>query len=437
MSSGGFSLRRFLFRSLVVLVLAYVIWDRVEAYRLSRTIAAIAARGEPVRYADALPVPRTDEQRQASNLYAQAAAFAREQAAEDNSRASRLDVDKPGGAELSLPDMVAAYRPDASALQALDQATPLDFRGFDPADRGTREYELSQLASQACLRADLAAAQGDGERAAAALVAAVRLQRTLDSALNRSAHAVRVLGSLRILFRHTQPPDQALAALQRAFDSWPDEDQMLPYMLQQRARFIEIAGDGMQPFAPGVARFLLHPFVSRSGRIGITSFEPVIALARLPLAERSAAVQQMDAAWAAYRLQSRWRYRIFGELLDPSPVVYGGWAVSQAKQELAARRVAVATLAIERFRRAHAGTAPSDLGQLVPTFLAAVPDDPFSMQRLVYRRESDGYIVYSVDTNRKDDGGELYGHGAAIAKHVGPQSPRDLGVRVPLTVARH
>ena len=108
-----------LFRAFLLFAIAYVVWDRVEAFRLSRTIAAIAARGEPVRYADAFPMPRTDEQRQASSLYAQAASFAREQAAEDNNRAGRLDVDKPVGSELSLPDMIAFYRPDASAMQVL------------------------------------------------------------------------------------------------------------------------------------------------------------------------------------------------------------------------------------------------------------------------------------------------------------------------------
>jgi hypothetical protein len=434
MSSGRFRLRRILFRTLLIALVAYVIWDRVEAYRLSRTIAAIAARGEPVRYGEALPEPRTDEQRQASNLYAQAASFAREQAAEDNNRAARLDVDNPGGTELSLPDMIAAYRPDASAMQALDQATPLDFGGFDAADRGTREYELSQLASLAFLRADLAAAQGDGEGAAAALVAAVRLQRTLNSTINRSSHAVRVLGSLRILLRHTQPSDKALTALQRAFDSWPDEDRMLAELLQERARFIEIAEDGMEPFAPAAARFLLQPFAIRSGRVGIAAFEPVIALARLPLAERTATMQRADAA---YRPQPLWRYRLFGALFDPFPVAYAGMGLSRAKQELAARRVAVAGLAAERFRRAHAGAAPDSLAALVPAFLGAVPEDPMSMKPLVYRRDAGGYILYSVDANRKDDGGELYGHGAAIARHVGPQSPRDLGIRVPLSVARH
>jgi hypothetical protein len=258
----------------------------------------------------------------------------------------------------------------------------------------------------------------------------------LSSTLNRSIHAVRALGSLRFLVRHTQPSDTALAALQRAFDSWPDHDQTLQDLLRERARLIDIAEGGMEPFAPAVARILLHPFVSRIGRLWIASFEPALAIARLPLAERSAAIQRSDAA-ATYNPQPLWRYRLFGALFGPFPVAVGRMGLSQARQELAARRVAVAIVAVERFRRAHAGAAPASLAALVPAFLAAVPEDPMSMKPLVYRRDADGYVLYSVDANGKDDGGELYGHGAAIAKHVGPQSPRDLGIRVPFSVARH
>jgi hypothetical protein len=126
-----------------------------------------------------------------------------------------------------------------------------------------------------------------------------------------------------------------------------------------------------------------------------------------------------------------------GALFDPFPMAYAPTGLSQAKQELAARRVAVAAIAVERYRRAHAGAAPASLDALVPAFLAAVPEDPLSLKPLVYRRDADACVLYSVDANRKDDGGELYGHGAAIAKHVGPQSPRDLGIRMPLNVARH
>src|SRR5438067_7013484 len=123
MAPGRFRVRRFVFGFLLVAITSYLIWDQIEARRLARDIAAIAARGEPVHYGDGEPVPRTQEQREASNLYRQAAILAMDPAADDNHRAGRLDLDTPGGAEISLEEATAFYRADAPPLQLLDQAT--------------------------------------------------------------------------------------------------------------------------------------------------------------------------------------------------------------------------------------------------------------------------------------------------------------------------
>jgi hypothetical protein len=432
MAPGRFRVRRIILGVLLVAIASYVIWDQIEARRLAREIAAIAARGEPVHFGDGDPQPRTQEQREASNLYRQAAALAMDPAADDNHRAGRLDLDRPGGAELSLEDATAAYRADAPPLQLLDQATPLDFVGFREEDRGESNYELpiETLGALACLRADLLAALGDGEAAARALVPAVRLHRTLTLTGYRSQRAGRLLGSFRILLRHTQPSESSLVALQRAFDAWPDEDGALRSVLRERARFIEIAESGGHGYMPTPVRILLHPFVTRSARLGITSFEPAIAMARLDWPARWDAVA--EARRELSRPAPRGRPGVFWVLLNPFPTGFAGFALQQAGQELAARRVAVTVVAVERFRRAHAGALPASLDALVPAFIAAVPQDPFSGKPLMYRKETDGYVVYSVDSNRRDDQGALYGHGSAISKFPGMQSPRDIGIRVPL-----
>ncbi len=415
---------------LVLLVTAYLVWDRIEARGLAHDIAAIAVRGEPVHFGEGYLQPRTPEQREASSLYAQAAALAQEHGAEDNHRASRLDLDKPGGPELNLPDIVAAYRADAPPLQLLDRATPLDFGGFQEEDRGQPGYELPMVAlgSLACLRADLAAIRGDGGAAVAALVPSVRLQRTLNWTWYRSQHAGRLLGSFRILFRHTQPSDASLVTLQRAFETWPDEDGALRTVLQERARLIDVAGSGMRQILPPLVRFLFHPLAIRGVRRGIASFEPSIAIARQPWPARWRAVAAIEASG---RLSPRGRPGLLTRLLDPFPMWFAGLGLTESARELAARRTAVAVIAVERFRRAHAGAPPSSLDALAPAFIPRVPQDPFSGEPLVYRNEADGYVIYSVDSNRRDDEGALYGHGAAVAKFVGPQSPRDLGIRVP------
>jgi hypothetical protein len=46
------------------------------------------------------------------------------------------------------------------------------------------------------------------------------------------------------------------------------------------------------------------------------------------------------------------------------------------------------------------------LTALTPEFMAEVPLDEFDGKPLRYRREDEGFILYSVGTNLVDDGGE-------------------------------
>jgi hypothetical protein len=55
--------------------------------------------------------------------------------------------------------------------------------------------------------------------------------------------------------------------------------------------------------------------------------------------------------------------------------------------------------------KADSGRYPAQLADLVPKYLAAVPDDPFSGRGLVYRRAANGYLLYSVGADQQDDGG--------------------------------
>jgi len=68
-------------------------------------------------------------------------------------------------------------------------------------------------------------------------------------------------------------------------------------------------------------------------------------------------------------------------------------------------RAARAGLAIERYRLAG-GKLPETLADLVPTYLDAVPKDPFDGREMRFRRLEKGYVVYSVGEDGNDDGGQ-------------------------------
>jgi hypothetical protein len=73
--------------------------------------------------------------------------------------------------------------------------------------------------------------------------------------------------------------------------------------------------------------------------------------------------------------------------------------------------------------RADTGRYPESLAELAPKYLDAVPGDLFSGKPLIYKPSDNGYLLYSVGPNSKDDGG----------RNVNDDPPGDdLVVRMPL-----
>ncbi|MBN2264438.1 MAG: hypothetical protein JW775_01365 [Candidatus Aminicenantes bacterium] len=58
-----------------------------------------------------------------------------------------------------------------------------------------------------------------------------------------------------------------------------------------------------------------------------------------------------------------------------------------------------------RIHKDRTGSYPEALAALVPELLDEVPTDPFTGEPLVYRAEGEGFIVYSLGSNLRDDGG--------------------------------
>ncbi len=53
------------------------------------------------------------------------------------------------------------------------------------------------------------------------------------------------------------------------------------------------------------------------------------------------------------------------------------------------------------------GKYPEKISDLLPDILKEEPLDPFTGQSLIYRTKEDGFIVYSLGTNQKDDNGKM------------------------------
>jgi len=78
--------------------------------------------------------------------------------------------------------------------------------------------------------------------------------------------------------------------------------------------------------------------------------------------------------------------------------------VSAAMSTNMLRDAAIVGIASERYRLAK-GYWPTSMNDLIPTYLKAIPTDPYSGKPLLYRVLSDGIVIYSVWFDGKDDGG--------------------------------
>jgi hypothetical protein len=58
--------------------------------------------------------------------------------------------------------------------------------------------------------------------------------------------------------------------------------------------------------------------------------------------------------------------------------------------------------------RLQRSSYPARLEDLVPQYLDSVPIDPFSEKALIYKPQTNSYLLYSVGPDRKDDGGLSY-----------------------------
>jgi hypothetical protein len=79
------------------------------------------------------------------------------------------------------------------------------------------------------------------------------------------------------------------------------------------------------------------------------------------------------------------------------------WFRHHAKAETRINLLIIA-LALAAWKAEH-GSYPERLAEIMPVYLKELPLDHFSGKPPVYQRKGEGYILYSIGQNLKDDGG--------------------------------
>jgi len=73
---------------------------------------------------------------------------------------------------------------------------------------------------------------------------------------------------------------------------------------------------------------------------------------------------------------------------------------------LACLRLGLTATALDQFRATHDHRYPATLSELTPSPFATIPTDPYDGQPLRYKTKTDGYVLYSVGPDLKDNLGQ-------------------------------
>ncbi len=421
--------------TLVLLLAALVLWNYYSPRSDSR-IEAIRKAGYPVTLAELDAwYPAVPDAENAALVYTNAFALLEtpgnsSQAPSLSARLSNLTL-PPRGENLPAEDQAEISNLLASnqaALRLLHSAASLEASRY-PVNLKDGAFTLLPHLSKVkvavmllCAESQLHSAHGEYEMAVQSLVAAGRLADSLRAEPLLISQLVRI-SNWDIIFSRLQwnlnvvsLTDEQLGSLQRLLNEAEqpqafarglagEQANGLAFFTNRRAQSLLLSSGSASSDDASVSlrAVLLFDFLKLTGQFQkdkafyLTAMATNLAAAIQPYPARFSLSQRSSATVPA----PPGRFYIVSRLFLPA---LGRTFVKDA--EHAARiRVMEAVLAVERYRRAHSEALPASLNELVPAFLDTVPQDPIDGQPLRFKKLPKGYVIYSIGSDGKDDGG--------------------------------
>ena len=199
-----------------------------------------------------------------------------------------------------------------------------------------------------------------------------------------------------------------LVELMAAMDPGPWRGRLAASFRGERVMFVEVGEDffltGLgdlgsvfegSSFWEKLGLWIIRPLIKKDIRRSLPDFEFLEAQAQLPYHQSREALkvrtQQLEERpWYAY---------VSKLMLSDAEATF--MKKAQIEAIMLANRAGLAC----RLYKIKNGRYPESLDELVPDLLDDVPTDPFTGKPMVYRREGESFIVYSLGSNEKDDGG--------------------------------
>jgi hypothetical protein len=416
---------------LILLVIAHTIFNFIAGQRLEAGLNRIRQAGEPLTLAEAAP-PQIPDEENAAVLYEKAF--------------KRFEFDERG--EIQDPDLQTinsfmSWQPHqketrptlaqvGAAVAHLQSVFPLlEEASLRPACRFPVNWEAGievqfphlgsmRLATRLLTaKALVDSAAGDSEKTVTDIAAIIRMANQIAPEPTMISQLVRV-ACFGIIFQNfpTVLENTPFDMVQSRFlyDLLATTEGRAPYVhamegercfgltvfdLIRRKNPMELFSLSSDGDYPGVRTFfrlwpvlrvIWEPFLKLDEVYNLKYMQRQINLAAQPYRKVYDQYQTLDADRPWYALGSA----IF------LPVFSGGHAKQdQLIAEAAIMRGALALRAYQIER----GKYPDSLAQLRAAGGWEIPEDPFSGKELIYRRQGQDYLLYSVGPNFKDDGG--------------------------------
>jgi hypothetical protein len=128
------------------------------------------------------------------------------------------------------------------------------------------------------------------------------------------------------------------------------------------------------------------------------------AVRAVTIQERERLTAEVDADVARYAAANAGRFgdasrQVFSLMVGP----FGHFVILHDVHQVCASLQGV-DLCLWQYHADH-GSFPGNLDALIPQYLPTLPPDPYG-DKLRYQKTADGFLLYSVGPNQKDDGGK-------------------------------
>lgn len=148
--------------------------------------------------------------------------------------------------------------------------------------------------------------------------------------------------------------------------------------------------------------YLGKPLMKKDSAFYLNSTLKILGISFSPYYEIKDKIVKFEKEFgdASLRISSvQWKHPVSSKFLPWLISKQKEWAENTAK--LDDFKIALAL----KIYKAEKGEYPNSLNILTPGYLPELPKDPFTGRDYIYRREADGFIVYSIGKNEKDEGG--------------------------------